>query len=287
MKSLKVDLGNRTNLEIISIRKGEMLKVWYMLSILDNSAEVKYVDDGPKEVTFREDSLAVVEKFNPRKGWCKHIRFARRDRRARGLAIGQTKSWPRLRKALQQAELPKMVALGGFDNCLTYADEMAVCDFSMSGSGGWIIPKRDIGRFLDALPPEPEIPGDLIMRFQCRECGRSPKIGFVVTRRGSHNKVWSIHPVEGWTCECGEIFSAKENYDVITMNGYEFTGEALVRMENPDKRDAKEQEWLNEPPATDDPDPWTLAISAGYPINDFGYGGAIVPRAPRTTPKAA
>lgn len=288
MNSLKIDLGHCAyqNLEVLAIRRGGTLKVWFMVSA-DVVHEVHHMDDGSKLVNFHEDTLAVVEKFNPRKNHCKHLRFARPDRHARGLAIGQDRSWPRLRKALQHIGLPTASALGGFSYVLSYVDEMAVQNFSMSGSKGWIIQKRDIGRYLAALPPEAETPGDIVIRFECRECGRWSKIGFDITRRVAANaasgwncqKVWSIKPVKGQTCQCGEDFSAKQGYELIGLNGYEFTGEALTRMQPAEKRAEYEEAWLYEAPAGD-PDPATVAISAGYPINDFGYGGAIVPRAP-------
>lgn len=117
------------------------------------------------QVVFHQAVLALVEEPSANGLTVKHLRFVREDRGrragggldpategARNGSISAVRIWPRLRAALRHAQLPRVVIPGGFVPII-YRDEMAVADYSVDGSGGWIIPRKDIDRYLASLPP--------------------------------------------------------------------------------------------------------------------------------------
>lgn len=263
--------------DVVSFRAGEKLYVRAGLCEgVTAFAKIEKKGRGNR-LTFTRGTIAIVQDASENLHECFHLRLVREDRYARGLHQ-ECRGWPRLRLALKQADQPRTHSWGGY-GWVCYADEVCVADFSMSGAWAYIVPKADIAALLAALPPEPVIPGDMVIRFECRACSRVPKLGFSVERRGPHKKVWRIAPMPGSRCECGEDLT-QHGYEVCTLNGSDWTGDSWVSDQVFRGRITKEEaleKWLNELPA--DPnavDPWVAAIRAGYPINNFGYGGEIV-----------
>jgi len=148
--------GNLLAYAVISISKGDYFFSKYMIpNGTEKFAEVERMENGSTKLVAKEDLVAVVEGLHNSHLGCKHIRFLRADRKAegaKGLDFVQPKAWPRLRVALRHSKVPTVHAQGGFENAVAYSDEMAVPDYSMSGSSGWIIRRKNIGRHLDALP---------------------------------------------------------------------------------------------------------------------------------------
>lgn len=141
---------------IIGIAKKEIFFAKYLVPEgTDNFAEVEPVN-GSAKLTPRVDVIAVVEGLHTSRCGCKHVRFIRPDRRAegaRGLTFVEPKTWPRMRAALRHAGIPTLHAPGGFNEVVVgYSDEVAVADYSMAGSHGWIIIREKIPEYLDALP---------------------------------------------------------------------------------------------------------------------------------------
>ncbi len=84
-----------------------------------------------------------------RPGLFKHLRQAIPARKGR--VTDEVKAWPRLRKALQLAGV-RSVNIPGGEYPLHYADEIAVPDYNMSGAHYFVIPRKEIGKYLDQLP---------------------------------------------------------------------------------------------------------------------------------------
>ncbi len=165
MKNLKV--GGSRNYQVVAFSKGEIFFAKYMQP--DNIGTFAEQDSENREkLTFTSEAIAVVEGLHASGRGCKHMRFVRNDRKtdgAQGLGFVQIKHWPKLRVALNHAGVERAHAQGGFENALAYRDEIVVPDYSVSGSSGWIIPKKDVGRYLDALPPLPKDNGKLLHFF--------------------------------------------------------------------------------------------------------------------------
>lgn len=144
-------------IEIIGLTKGETFFANYMIPDgTDEFAEVEHMENGSTKLKVKIDVVAVVEGLHKSRRGCKHIRHIRADRKAEGasgLDFVQPKAWPRLRVALRHAGVPSVHVSGGFPLSVAYGDELAVPDYSMSGSHGWVIRRRDIGGYLDSLPP--------------------------------------------------------------------------------------------------------------------------------------
>ena len=141
---------------VVSISKGDHFFSKYMIpNGTEEFAEVERMENGSTKLVAKEDLVAVVEGLHGSHLGAKHVRFLRADRKAegaKGLDFVQPKAWPRLRVALRHAGESTVHAQGGFENAVAYSDEMAVPDYSMSGSSGWIIRRKNIGKYLDALP---------------------------------------------------------------------------------------------------------------------------------------
>ncbi len=141
---------------VIGISKGDYFYSKYMIpNGTEELAEVERMENGSTKITAKTDLIAVVEGLHNSHLGAKHIRFFRTDRRAegaKGLDFVQPKTWPRLRVALRHSQVPTVHAQGGFENIVAYSDEMAVPDYSVSGSGGWIVRRKEIKKYLDALP---------------------------------------------------------------------------------------------------------------------------------------
>jgi len=140
----------------IRISKGEEFFVNHMIpDDCRTFAKIERMENGSKKLTTKTDLLAIVESLHKSQKGCKHIRFIRNDRSkegARGLQVVTPKQWPRLRVALGYAGKPATHVQGGFENAVAYSDEIAIPNYSMSGSSGWIVRRDEIGKYLDALP---------------------------------------------------------------------------------------------------------------------------------------
>jgi hypothetical protein len=139
---------------VIALRKGEAFFVKYMIP----EGVENFIEGEPSSSRkiAKMRVVAVVEGLHASGMGCKHMRFIRADRAHEGVEsidFVTPKAWPKLRVALKHANVPTTHVAGGFDNAVAYNDEVAVPDYSMSGSRGWIVQKREIGRYLDALPP--------------------------------------------------------------------------------------------------------------------------------------
>ena len=159
MKRINI-VGGSYGYQVISLSKGEVFFAKYLQP--DNIRE--YAETEEEKITFTRDTLAVVEGLHASGHGCKHVRFVRNDRMSegvKGLGFVKIKPWPKLRVALNCAGVKRVHAPGGFQNALAYRDEIAVPDYSVSGASGWIILKKDVGHYLDALPPLPKDNGEL------------------------------------------------------------------------------------------------------------------------------
>ncbi len=149
----RVGYGNA----VIGIDEGETFFANFMTPEgIENFTEVEQLERGSTRIKAKAALIMVVEGLHESKHGCKHIRFVRFDRRsegAHGLNGIEEKKWPRLRAALCHCEVSRIHAQGGFGQAVAYSDEMAVPDYSMSGSWGWIVKRNDIEKYLDALPP--------------------------------------------------------------------------------------------------------------------------------------
>ncbi|MEI7425588.1 MAG: hypothetical protein WCK16_01510 [Candidatus Moraniibacteriota bacterium] len=139
---------------VVRIAKGENFFANFMIPEgIDAFAEIERTEKGSVKLTAKMYTIAVVEGLHQSGRGCKHVRFIRAGRSdADGLSFVQPKAWPRLRVALGHANVPTVHVQGGFESAIAYSDEIAVPNYSMSGSSGWIIRRKDIGKFLDALP---------------------------------------------------------------------------------------------------------------------------------------
>lgn len=84
-----------------------------------------------------------------RRGVFKHLRQALPVRKGR--VVDGVRYWPRLRCALHAAGMAPVNVPGGATP-LHYADEIAVADYATSGSCYFVIPRKEIGKYLDQLP---------------------------------------------------------------------------------------------------------------------------------------
>jgi hypothetical protein len=68
-------------------------------------------------------------------------------------SFGDYKKWPKMRAALNHIKAKTTYVPGGLCNCIIYSDEILIPNFSMSGTTGWIITRKDIMNILSSLPP--------------------------------------------------------------------------------------------------------------------------------------
>jgi len=184
MKNIQV--GGSSNYQVVAFSKGEIFFAKYMQP--DNVGTFAEQDGKNREkLTFTSAAIAVVEGLHASGRGCKHMRFVRNDRKAegvQGLGFVQIKHWPKLRVALNHAGVERAHAQGGFENALAYRDEVAVPDYSVSGASGWIVPKKDIGRYLDALPPLPK-DNEVLRKIYSEETGSGSPDTFKAVLYGS------------------------------------------------------------------------------------------------------
>jgi hypothetical protein len=151
--------SSNSSVSAILIEAGEPFYVRRMKP--DNLGELAEINGGDQVVP-RTAIIAVVEDLRPSGRSAFHMRFVRSARADAGQpAFVTVKQWQRARAAMRHAGVKPTRALGGFGYAVAYPDEIAVPDFSVSGSGGWILPRRQIGKNLDALPAIPVDDGSL------------------------------------------------------------------------------------------------------------------------------
>jgi len=155
VKIIKNGNSNKDGISIISIAKGEIFFVSHLVpGGIEGLAEIKKVENSfSTKITAKTEIVLTVEGLHDSGKGCKHIRFMREARRGQLIRVDVAKFWPRLRAALNHAKLPPVHAPGGFGFALRYEDERAVPNYTMDGASGWIIFRKDIGKYLDALPP--------------------------------------------------------------------------------------------------------------------------------------
>ena len=149
-----VTLMSKDNREsIISLSKGEMFFADFMIPEgIEKLATVEQLKTGSTKIVTTADVVAVVEGLHLSKKGCKHIRFARFAREESQIRVLKTMIWPKLRLALHNAGVERSHQQGGFHEVIGYGDEIAVADYGLSGSHGWIIRRQKIRSLLVALP---------------------------------------------------------------------------------------------------------------------------------------
>ena len=99
----------------------------------------------------KADVYALVDGergFNGRVPVFSHIRDAVAARGERKLMLySRPKFFPRLRAVCRQKEMSRVFVPGG-EIPLNYGDELLVPDFSMSGTGWFIVPRAEISQLL-------------------------------------------------------------------------------------------------------------------------------------------
>lgn len=145
---------NGRGYDVIGLAKGESFFANFMIPEgIEEFTEVSRTEKGSAKLKTKAYTVAVVEGLHQSGRGCKHVRFIRAGRGNAGeLDFVQPKAWPRLRVALGHAGVQTVHVQGGFEGAVAYGDEIAVPNYSMSGSSGWIIRRKDIGKYLDALP---------------------------------------------------------------------------------------------------------------------------------------
>lgn len=133
------------------------LKVRYMLPDgCENFAEIMENKNGKgSTLIFNKDCIIMPEDLSADSKKAMHLRFVRADRkqeRAKGLKYGRIQQWNRLRKALKSENMQKFHYLGGFTMVPIYQDEIAVADYKVQGSTGWIVNKKEINPLLKKYP---------------------------------------------------------------------------------------------------------------------------------------
>ncbi len=138
---------------LLSVAKGEVFFANHLVPEgIERFAKMEALEGGSKKITAKIDILAVVEGLHSSTKGAKHVRFIRPNRKGRGLKFAEFKPFPRLRAALWHEVMKPLHAPGGFESFVVYDDEIAVPDFSMSGTKGWIVQRKDIAGLLKRLP---------------------------------------------------------------------------------------------------------------------------------------
>jgi hypothetical protein len=139
---------------LLSVAKGEVFFANHLVPEgTERFAKVESLEGGSKKIIAEIDILAVVEGLHSSIKGAKHVRFVREKKEGKGLKFVGFKPFPKMRAALRHAGVEPLHAPGGFENFVIYDDEVAVPDFSMSGTKGWIVPRKEIAGYLKGLPP--------------------------------------------------------------------------------------------------------------------------------------
>lgn len=157
------------NAQVMVFDQGEILLVKYIVGYVESGVAIVEEKEGSyTKLTFLKNVVLVAEGYENRMGMqmCKHLRFTREAVKKSlnwvkenpncwfdpaECYLADVHPWPRMRKALKNLGVPTIHIPGGFELVVAYDDEVAVPDYSMSGSHGWIIPKREIPRILNSL----------------------------------------------------------------------------------------------------------------------------------------
>ncbi len=144
------------NASAIVVLAMEEEEVFYTENIIpegvDGLVKQETTGNGSTRITATENLILVAEKFHRSGQGAKHIRYIRPDRQTEGLHFAEFKPFPRARSALKKANRPRVHVPGGLHNLVIYRDEIAVPDFAVKGSHGWIVLRTDIDRYLSLLP---------------------------------------------------------------------------------------------------------------------------------------
>lgn len=147
----KILFPNSSAVAVVLIEAGEPFYVRRMIP--SDIGEVADVNGGDQVVP-RIAIVAVVEGLDADGRGAFHMRFARAARADAGhLAFVKPEPWPLARRALQHAKVASAHALGGFRGAVAYSDEIAIPDYNMSGSRGWILRRSEVQSYIKALPP--------------------------------------------------------------------------------------------------------------------------------------
>lgn len=141
--------------------KGEQLFVRHIVG--ETVSSVAEIEDfkGGCLLTFRINSLLVTEGLSQDGKTAKHVRFARESRMQymSGLyfTYHEYQNHPLFRLAMESWNKKghgpfKISVPGGLEYALAYDDEIVVPDYSMKGSSGWIVLKKDLPRILSVFP---------------------------------------------------------------------------------------------------------------------------------------
>lgn len=149
---------------VVSFKKGEKLQVNHIVG--STLGDVANVEEGA--LVFKTNCLVVLEHYAKRAGVCRHARYAREGDGSQlayapegyrwsypcqGYYLAKLTPWPRFRTALQRAGTPRIHIPGGFEYVLLLKGEIAVPDYSMAGSHGWIVKKGEVKELLDEHNP--------------------------------------------------------------------------------------------------------------------------------------
>jgi len=184
--------------EVVSLKKGEIFFVRHIIPDgVDRLVRVSEANNGVR-LAAKADILLVAEGVTESLRSARHVRFIRKSRRgASNLMFVSEKPWPRLRAALLYSGVQPVRVPGGFSRAILYGDEIAVPNFSVSGSSGWIIRRCDIQNYLNAMPPLPDEDGQLdptkpVATFYVAWNGRlsSSFFGVFATRQEAEAMTW-------------------------------------------------------------------------------------------------
>ena len=134
---------------IYQVDAGEVLVVEHILGETAQRLTTR-VDD--RHVRFNYPAYAKGETT---RGGFYHLRQARRIKPGVRLNTNHdTVSWPKLRRALQIANMPVTRVPGGASP-IVYEGEVAVRNFTHSGSTFFVLEEDAVGDYLSLLPPLP------------------------------------------------------------------------------------------------------------------------------------
>jgi len=147
-------IANTTN-ELFSFNSGDVLFVLHMTpNNIENFAICEETYSLSKKITFHTKCVALLEGVTDNLKTAKHMRTIREF--SENVDIRGFKIWSRMRKILQKNKVQTIPVLGGFQNVLTVPDEVAIADFAVTGSSGWVVKNNLISALIrkNPLPPE-------------------------------------------------------------------------------------------------------------------------------------
>lgn len=216
-----------------SVKAGEMFYVKFVLAkTIQKLAEVEDAG-GSYKLTFKVDCLLAVEGLHPNGKTCRHLRFARQARKS-GEIHSKVKVWPKLRVALhnwnEMGKEPRRFNVpGGLEYAIAYSDEMIVADYSVMGSNGWIVKRRNISRYLKALPP-------------LEDSGETASVWVMLTR----SAMWVNHERSEWPEVTGSdpVVHYRVNFDSGSLKILEILEEGEEPKEDLIYDEVPEMRWI-------------------------------------------